>query len=95
MRVEHKDGSREVYFDSFPPGSVIALKISLFPHVKEAVDSVRYAVRSSFSMSPKHHALMDLSLSFVQWYPKYESKINLANGDLIRRVISFHPFIET
>lgn len=43
MRVEHKEGSREVYFDSFPPGSVIAFKISLFPHVKEAVDSVRYS----------------------------------------------------
>ncbi|CAB3994720.1 Glycogen debranching enzyme, partial [Paramuricea clavata] len=44
VRVEHKEGSREVYFDSFPPGSVIAFKISLFPHVKEAVDSVRNVI---------------------------------------------------
>lgn len=50
VRVERKDDCQDVFFESFPPGSVIAFKISLFPHVKQAVDSVRTAI-TDFSNS--------------------------------------------
>lgn len=41
VRVENVEGGRNVYFDAFPSGSVIAFKVSLFSSVKEAVTNVR------------------------------------------------------